>query len=268
LWGPIGLVLSTPLTVCLLVLGRYVAPLKFLNALLGDKAALPPEACYYQRLLAMDEDEAQEIAETFLKEKTCCELYDSMLIPALSLAEQDRHADGLDDERQDFLYRSTKALIEDLAERNATADVPLTSRLSIVCIPVRDEADELIGLMLAHVLRQTGYETETVRIGTVEDMLQVLQRRHADVLFVSALPPFALGQARSLCRRARRTDPDLKIVLGLWGSTADMDKVRERFGAGCLDNIITTLNQAEFQVRLFAGSTELGNPEADAVQHG
>ena len=69
LWGPIGLVLSTPLTVCLLVLGRYAPPLKFLGVLLGDKVLLPPEACFYQRLLAMDEDEAREIAEGYLKEK-------------------------------------------------------------------------------------------------------------------------------------------------------------------------------------------------------
>ncbi len=74
LWGPIGLVLSTPLTVCLVVLGRYVPQLEFLHILLGDEPVLPPEAAYYQRLLAMDEEEAREIAETYLKEKTLPEL--------------------------------------------------------------------------------------------------------------------------------------------------------------------------------------------------
>src|SRR6185312_2926800 len=85
LWGPVGLVLSTPLTVCLLVLGRYVPPLQFLSVLLGGKVELPPEAGYYQRLLAMDDDEAGEIAENYLKERTIGELYDLLLIPALSL---------------------------------------------------------------------------------------------------------------------------------------------------------------------------------------
>jgi predicted PurR-regulated permease PerM len=265
LWGPIGLVLSTPLTVCLLVLGRYVPQLKFLDELLGDKAALPPEAAYYQRLLAMDDEEAQEIAENWLKEKTPCELYDSMLIPALALAEQDRYAHALDDERKEFIYQSTRTLIEDLAEQPSTADVPIDSRLSIVCIPARDAADELIGLMLAQVLRQIGYDMVTVRIGILEDMLQSLQQHRADVLFVSALPPSTLSQARALCRRARRTHPDLKILLGLWGSVVDMEKIQERFGQGTVDRVITSLKQAEFEVRLFASSTGVPSAEPNAV---
>lgn len=257
LWGPIGLVLSTPLTVCLLVLGRYVPQLKVLDALLGDKSALPPQAAYYQRLLALDEEEAQEIAETYLKETALCELYDSMLIPALSLAEQDRHAHSLDDEREEFIYQSTKALIEDLAEQNPPAEIPPVSQLPVVCLPARDAADELIGMMLAQVLHLAGYETVSVRIGAVEDMLRTLQQNHPEVLFVSALPPFALGQARTLCRRARRAFPNLKIILGLWGSSVDMEKINERFGPGTVDHVITTLKQAEFEVRLFAGSTEI-----------
>jgi hypothetical protein len=83
LWGPIGLVLSTPLTVCLTVLGRHVPQLEFLYVLLGDEPVLSPDAHYYQRLLAMDEDEPIEIVETYLKEKSLEELYDSVLIPAL-----------------------------------------------------------------------------------------------------------------------------------------------------------------------------------------
>jgi predicted PurR-regulated permease PerM len=123
LWGPVGLVLSTPLTVCLLVLGRYVPPLEFLSVLLGGKVDLPPEASYYQRLLAMDDDEAQEIAENYLKGKTVGELYDQLLIPALFLAEQDRHQNVLDEAREKFIYRSTKLLIEDLAEQTAVTDL-------------------------------------------------------------------------------------------------------------------------------------------------
>jgi CheY-like chemotaxis protein len=240
--------------VCLLVLGRYVPPLKFLDALLGDKAALPPEVAYYQRLLAMDDEEAQEIAENLLKEETIGEFYDSILIPALTLAEQDRHAHALDEEREEFIYQTTKALIEDLEDQTSTADVAIDLRLSIVCIPARDAADELIGLMLAQVLRQIGYNMVMVRCGTVEEMLAALQQHHADILFVSALPPFALGKARTLCRRARRAHPDLKILLGLWGSVVDMEKIQQRFGAGAVDSVIISLKQAESEGRLFAGS--------------
>ncbi len=258
LWGPVGLVLSTPLTVCLLVLGRYVPPLQFLSVLLGGKVELPPEAGYYQRLLAMDDDEAGEIAENYLKERTIGELYDSLLIPALSLAESDRHENTLDEEREKFIYRSTKLLIEDLAEQTATDDLAIAraSQPSLVCIPATDEADELVGLMLAHLLRQAGYQTEAITLGMREEMLQILQQRQADVLVVSALPPFTLTHARSLCRKARRRFPNLKIVLGLWGLTIEIEKIQERLGPGCFDDVITRIGQAESVLLRSENSTQ------------
>ena len=136
LWGPIGLVLSTPLTVCLLVLGRYVPGLNFLSVLIGDEPVLPPEACYYQRLLALDEDEAQEIVKKYLHENTLEDLYGSVLVPALSLAERDRHQNALDEERESFIYESTKNLIEELSEDDFSptkAQSFPASELSILC---------------------------------------------------------------------------------------------------------------------------------------
>lgn len=263
LWGPIGLVLSTPMTVCLLVLGRYVPPLKFLTVLLGDEAVLPPEACYYQRLLALDEEEAQDVAELYLKEKTVLELYDLVLIPALSLAEQDRHEAALDENREKFIYQTTKDLIEELSERTP---LPLpTRKLSVLCVPARDEADELAGLMLAHVLRLSGFSSEAIPIARVDDMLESIDQRRADILFISALPPFAMNHARSLCRRIRRRFPDLKVMVGFWDTTADIGKIQERLGTDCVDKVITTLREAEFQVRLGEGSTEVQETEPRAV---
>src|SRR6202035_205468 len=86
LWGPVGLILSTPLTVCLMLMGRYVPELAFLEILLGDEPVLSPQAHFYQRLLATDSDEARDLAEAYKKENTLGGLYDSVLIPALSLA--------------------------------------------------------------------------------------------------------------------------------------------------------------------------------------
>src|SRR5216684_2763424 len=107
LWGPAGLILSTPLTVCVVVLGRYFPQLSFLHILLGDEPVLEAEAQLYQRLLAMDQPEARSIVEAFLKTgKPLVELYDSVLIPALTLAEQDRHNGALDTAREQFLFMS------------------------------------------------------------------------------------------------------------------------------------------------------------------
>src|SRR5262249_44140156 len=95
LWGPIGLLLSTPLTVCLMVIGRYVPRLQFLYVMLGNAPVLAPSARFYQRALAHDSDEATEIAEEFLKEHTLEEVYDELVLPALALAERDRERDAL-----------------------------------------------------------------------------------------------------------------------------------------------------------------------------
>src|SRR6202022_35582 len=93
IWGPIGLLLSTPLTVCLVVLGRHVPALSFLNIMLGDQPVLPPEAHYYQRLLASDQVEAKEVLEDYLKTNSLEDLYDSVLIPALAPADKGAHPD-------------------------------------------------------------------------------------------------------------------------------------------------------------------------------
>ena len=87
-------------------------------------------------------------------------------------------------------------------------------------------------------------------------MLQILQQRQADVLVVSALPPFTLTHARSLCRKARRRFPNLKIVLGLWGLTIEIEKIQERLGPGCFDDVITRIGQAESVLLRSENSTQ------------
>ena len=116
LWGPAGLILSTPLTVCVVVLGRYVPQLSFLHILLGDEPVLAAEAQIYQRLLAMDQLEAQTIVDQFLKGRPLVELYDSVLIPALSMAEQDRHKGAIDAAREEFLFLSINEMIAEFSE--------------------------------------------------------------------------------------------------------------------------------------------------------
>lgn len=248
LWGPVGLVLATPLSVCLLVAGRYVAPLRVLSVVLGDQPVLPPEAVYYQRLLAFDDVEALQVADTYLKEKSLLEFYDLVLIPALALAEQDRHENALDEEREKFIYETTKDLIGKLSE--ATPAFASHGSKSVLCVPARDEADELVGLMLAHLLRESGVSAEATPIGTVEEMLAAVAEHRADILFVSALPPFALTQSRALCRRVHQKFPDLKTMVGFWDSAADLANVQKRFAINCLEKVSTTLREAVLQVGL------------------
>ncbi len=269
LWGPIGLVLATPLTVCLVVLGRHVPQLEFLYILFGDEAVLPPEASFYQRMLTSNEDEAREILDDYLKEKPLVELYDSVLIPALSLIEHDRHNGTLDEDRQKFIFRATREIIEDLPEElpaDGSNETP-RSNISILCVPARDEADELVGLMLAQVLEWSGYAAQVVPAGFVKDMLATVAREKPDVVFISALPPSTVSHARSICRRVRQKLPQTKPVVGLWGTRDEIGVLQERLGPGCSDYVVNSLSQAELQVRLLfpeAGNAATRTDQAKA----
>ena len=119
LWGPAGLILATPLTVCVVVLGRHVPQLSFLHILLGDQPVLAAEAQVYQRLLAMDDHEARAVADVYLSENSLVQLYDSVIIPALTMAEQDRHKGALDPAREEFVFLSIKEMIAEFSEQTA-----------------------------------------------------------------------------------------------------------------------------------------------------
>jgi predicted PurR-regulated permease PerM len=274
LWGPIGLLLSTPLTVCLVVIGRHVSTLGFLNILLGDQPVLSPEAHYYQRLLASDQGEAKQVLEEYLKANSLEELYDSVLIPALALAEQDRHHDDLEAITEKFICQSTKELLEDLAEKTkdeeaaAMAKTPEDSEALIappratnrareaacvVCLPARDEADEIVGMMLAQLLVRAGYQAQAIAIGTTSEMIAQLKESGPDIVCISALPPFALLHARELYRKIRTQIPNVKIIIGLWKFAGDPIKAATRLHIDGNDKLALTLAQTILQTDVFRG---------------
>lgn len=265
LWGPIGLILATPLTVCLAVLGRNIPHLAFLHVLLGDEPVLTPDVCYYQRLLAMDEEEAVEMAEAFLKEKTVTELYDEMLIPALALAEQDRHGNRLEDGRADFLFRSTHDLLEELAERSTImVNEPAAPATPVVCVPVRDEADELVALMATQTLQDAGHNVRCLSLRAVAEFAKGAGGNTAELVILSALPPFALLPARALCRRLRRSHPRARVVLGIWNSTAPAEKIKERLGPQCSDAVVTSMLELKEQLRDLTSKSAPAQGETEA----
>jgi predicted PurR-regulated permease PerM len=268
LWGPVGLILSTPLTVCLVVLGGHVPQLKFLEVMLGDEPALPIEQHFYQRLLAADVEEAREIAEEHLKENSLQSLYESVFIPALRLSEQDYQIDAVDDDARRLLFRSTHTLIEDLgaeleekqpreqrslskeAENGdyRTQELPKLAA-NIACIPVRSGPDDLVATMLVQLFQRSGYQARELKALSPEETLGGLEESESSIVCVSSLPPLAISQVRTLCRKLQARDPGQQVILGVWGFEGGAERVRERLGGGCPGHIVTTFADALEEIR-------------------
>lgn len=262
LWGWAGLILSTPLTVCVIVLGRYVPQLSFLHIVLGEEAELAPEAHFYQRLLAMDEREAHDIAETFLKGKPLVELYDGVIIPALRLTEEDRHKGVLDEDRETFLFLSVTELVAELSEYSLETDgtpiqsepragpslaekTPAEKRPVVVCVAAKDQADEVAAAMLAQLLERESFTTMVlIASGISEQLLARLAQEPTTIVCISALPPFAFGQAKAIYQKIRTQMPRNPIFVGLWASTDDLEQLAPRFGSHGPDHVFGTLAQA------------------------
>ncbi len=265
LWGPAGLILSTPLTVCLVVLGRYVPHLSFLHILLGDEPALVVEAQIYQRLLAMDQPEAQSIVDQFLKGRPLVELYDSVLIPALSLAEQDRHKGAIDAAREEFLFLSINEMIAEFSGYQEAGGVQHASG-RIFCLPAHDRADEVTASMLAQLVEQMGFAALAFPIdGTSPvEWMTLLEAGASDALCISALPPYAFAPARALCKQIRERFPELKVVVCVWGFSGDANKAKARFDRAQPDYLCTSLAEALEHVQELALPRPAETPPAAA----
>jgi predicted PurR-regulated permease PerM len=246
LWGPAGLILSTPLTVCVAVLGRYVPQFWFLHILLGDQPALVEEAQFYQRLLAMDDQEARSVIDRYLSGHSLLQLCDSVIVPALTLAEHDRHKGALDPDREEFFFLSIKEMLAELAEKAVKPDdaKPPAPGCRILCIAASDEADEVTAAMLALLLEHSGCIVLTFTPDASLQQLAFVQPAAGDVFCISAVPPFAFAHARTLSHQLRVRFPGIRIVVGVWGFAGETEKAMERFQAPRPDRLVTSLADA------------------------
>ena len=257
LWGWAGLVVSTPLTVCLIVFGRYVPQMSFLHILLGEEAELGPEAHFYERLLAMDQTEARNIADRFLEGRGLVDLYDEVIMAALIMTEQDKHKGVLDEVRSSYLFQSATELVAELSDYRPplTGDpacdpnaAPIRAN-PVVCVPANDQADEIAATMLAQLLEQCGHKTLMLPSAALApEILSRLAEEEGTILCISAVPPFAFAHARTLALRLRQSVPENRIIVGLWNTSGDRDALRERFGQARPYMVVTTLREALAQV--------------------
>jgi len=227
LWGPIGLLLSTPLTVCLVVLGRHVPQLEFLDVMLGNDPVLTPDETFYQRLLANDPEEAIEQAEEFLREQAVAEFFDEVAIPALVRAQADSDEGVLSAERRLMIREGIRTMLEDLsddapADAGAATGPAITEGTSgIICVAGRNELDEAAGSLLVHILRSQ----QSVSIADALPAQALTSHQssldHATVICLSLISTQSPVRARYIVRRLSRRAPRARVVVGLWSLSPD-----------------------------------------------
>jgi len=268
LWGPVGLLLATPLTVCLIVLGKHLPALGFIVVLMGDRPVIEAKARYYQRLLARDQDEAVDIVEACVNADGRESVYDAVLLPALYYAKQDRDRGLLSEGDAQFVGQATREILDVLAHDApgaseadtrdlSVSDPGADTRFRIVGCPARDEADSLALEMVRQLLDPARYRIEMIGASmlTAEVVAWVDLHRPA-VLCIGAVAPGGLSQARHLCKRLRSQCPELKIVVGRWGLHDEKDTDRQHLlaaGADCVETTVLDTQQALTQLGLTLG---------------
>ena len=267
LWGPVGLLLATPLTVSLAVLGRYVPQLEFLGVLLSDDPVLETHTSYYQRLVAQDQDEAVELVEAYFRDHTIEEVYEAVLVPALYAAKKDQARGSLTVDEMFFIVQTTREIVENLSlhprsslwSDPAAADTlpldtdasPLPKVLLVFC-PVHDAADELVLLMLQHLLDPSHYDIELLHPTMLaSEVVTLVEQQGVGLVCLGTLAPGGLAQTRYLCLRLRTRLPELKIVVGRWGFSGRGEESWEMLREAGADIVATTLHETCIQLMQF-----------------
>ena len=262
LWGTLGILLSTPLTVCLAVLGKYVPSLGVFATLLGEESELDPDVKFYQRLVALDGDGAVEVFECAAKTRPRAEVFDAVLVPALSRAERDAADGHLEDSDLAFVWRVVGDLVDDfdgaaeITLGSAAAAAPGGARPLVLGLAAVDTADAVVLRMLAQLVAPAGVDLEVIDDATTP--MQVAERvasKSPAMVVLSQLPPSGLATARYQVRRLRARFPDLTILVGRWGASGNADEAASGLKSGGATEVALSLAGARDYVlpRLAAG---------------
>jgi predicted PurR-regulated permease PerM len=276
LWGPIGLVLATPLTICLVVLGRHVERLAFLDVMFGDRPALSPPEIFYQRMLAGDPSEAVDKAEEFLKERSLSAYYDEVALRGLKLAQVDVTRGSLDAARVEKLKDSVNELVDDLSdhedrtpEQGSTSDAEAAAAVErgtdtiveelptlareelpadwqgenpVLCTGGRGGLDEATAIMLAQLLSKHGLAARIESAETISaSNIYRFDTAGIAMVCLSYLDTSSLAHIRYTIRRLRRKLPNAKVLVGYWMGEGDIANLQETVKA---DAVATSFHQA------------------------
>lgn len=249
-WGPIGLLLATPLTVCIAVLGRHVRSLRFLAVIFADEPALTPHVRFYQRLLARDEDEANALVAQKLAELGPIGVIDHVLTPALALLVQHRSQGEISDEDATLVLGVAAEKVEEMA----SAQPPKNAEAHIVGLAARTPADQIVIEMLRAALGKTPMAVIPIDLSSEQAVQRVVDRRPA-LVCIAALSPTRGAEVRHYCRRFRSELRDVRIlVLRPALAEADVTRSVQRMKEAGADAVATSTEEAvEVVANLLAG---------------
>jgi predicted PurR-regulated permease PerM len=258
LWGPIGLLLATPLTVCLVVLAKHVPGLEFIGILMSDEPPIAPAAAYYQRLLAQDRLEAERIVTEQVRARPIEAVFDDVILPALRHCRHDGEQETLPEDDQRAIWKVTAEIVEALGAQArpgpvAAADPPEPPpghNVRVVGIPVRDEADRLGLVMLRHLVDPGRFTIEIASPNLLgSEIVALIEAQRPVAVCLGALPPGGRARTRYLCKRLRARFPDLRILAGRWGLRESVALAgRQMEGAGA-DFVSTSLVESRQQLQ-------------------
>ncbi|HEY0266891.1 MAG TPA: AI-2E family transporter, partial [Rhizomicrobium sp.] len=263
LWGPVGLLLSTPLTMCFVVFSRHVDGLKFLDVMLGDQPALRFEESLYLRMLAEDPDEAAVEAEGFLRANSLSVYYDEVAARALMLAQNDVNRGVLDPLRQTRIRDAIKGLIANLSDRKDEDAVGIHAELPeswrdaplepVMCVAGRGPLDEAATLLLVDMLAKYGIAARVVSADeTTAANIRDLSCVGVQLTCVSYLEPGTFKNARYQVRRLRARMPGVPVMALFWGLAGDNSRYLDGIEATECDIVTTGLKESVQHIITFA----------------
>ena len=269
LWGPIGLILATPLTVSLLVFAKHVPELAFLNLLMSDQPAMEPEISLYQRMLALDYDEVVALWENFLRERPSEEAYDALLLPALSYAKADRRRGHLSARQEKFIVATAQALQEELrrTEASQASHSAPSRRTRIIGCPAEDDTEERALFLLCDLLDPLVFDCEIVANATLAtETIAGFGGVEPVVLVIAVLPPGGIARSRSLCRQLRARFAQLKVLVICWQQAGDQTQIRQSFLTAGADSVSFSLLEARAVIADLTGEPVAPNKQSSTLK--
>lgn len=258
LWGPLGLLMATPLTVCLVVLGKHMPGLEFVATLMADAPALTPDVSFYQRLLARDLGEASDLLARHAKSHEPDTIFDALLLPALNYAERDRIERRLSADEERAVVEASRELMADestLLERAGVADnqIDRDVPLPILGYPVNASSDELALQMLGYALAGSDVTLHVASARMmVSELVTTVVRDGYRVVCIADLPPSPSVRSRYLVKKLRAAAPDLRVIVGRWSPAKLADGAPDPLLRAGANHVATTLLETRDQLRELA----------------